>query len=41
LQLGVTVEELYRLTKIDRWFLQNIKQIVNFEEELYEYTIGG
>lgn len=41
LQLGVTVEELYRLTKIDRWFLQNIKQIVNFEEELYEYTICG
>jgi carbamoyl-phosphate synthase large subunit len=28
------VEEIYQLTKIDRWFLVQIKEIVDFEEEL-------
>ncbi len=35
LQLGVTIDELYESTKIDRWFLHNMKQIVDFEDELY------
>ncbi len=26
---GMTVEEIFELTKIDRWFLENIKQIVD------------
>jgi carbamoyl-phosphate synthase large subunit len=34
LRAGFTVEEIYQLTKIDRWFLTQIKQIVDFEEEL-------
>ena len=34
LRAGFTMEELYDLTKIDRWFLVQIKQIVDFEEEL-------
>ena len=38
-QLGATIDELYNVTKIDRWFLHNMKQIVDFEEELYEYTV--
>ena len=29
-----TIEEIYNLTKIDRWFLVQIKEIVDFEEEL-------
>jgi len=33
-KLGMTIDELYRLTKIDKWFLFNIKQIVDLEEEL-------
>ena len=37
LQLGVTIDELFQVTKIDPWFLHNIKQIVNVEEELYAY----
>jgi carbamoyl-phosphate synthase large subunit len=37
LQLGATLEEVYESTKIDPWFLHNIKQIVDFEEELYSY----
>jgi hypothetical protein len=31
---GFTIDELFNLTKIDRWFLTQIKEIVDFEEEL-------
>jgi carbamoyl-phosphate synthase large subunit len=34
LRAGLTVEEIFQLTKIDRWFLTQIKEIVEFEEEL-------
>ncbi|MBI5472045.1 MAG: carbamoyl-phosphate synthase large subunit [Ignavibacteriae bacterium] len=38
-QLGMTIEDLFAITKIDPWFLHNIKQIVDLEEELKEYGI--
>jgi carbamoyl-phosphate synthase large subunit len=34
LRLGMSVDELYQVTKIDPWFLDNIAQIVQFEEVL-------
>jgi carbamoyl-phosphate synthase large subunit len=34
LRAGFTVKELFELTKIDRWFLAQIREIVDFEEEL-------
>ncbi len=34
LRLGMSVDELYQVTKIDPWFLDNIAQIVQFEEDL-------
>ena len=34
LRAGFTIEEIFSLTKIDRWFLVQIKEIVDFEEEL-------
>ncbi|MDI6736850.1 MAG: carbamoyl phosphate synthase large subunit, partial [bacterium] len=34
LQAGMTVDEIYELSKIDRWFLDNIKQIVEMENEI-------
>jgi carbamoyl-phosphate synthase large subunit len=34
IQKGMSVEELYEASKIDRWFLDNIKQIVDFESDL-------
>src|SRR5271154_1694083 len=34
LRAGFGIEEIYQLTKIDRWFLAQIKEIVDFEEEL-------
>jgi len=32
LRLGESIEELHALTKIDPWFLYNMKQIIDFEE---------
>ncbi|KUK14612.1 MAG: carbamoyl-phosphate synthase large subunit [bacterium] len=37
LQGGFSVDEVHRLTKIDPWFLNNIKQIVDLEEELKRF----
>src|ERR1700719_1615133 len=34
LRAGFSVEEIFNLTKIDRWFLVQIKEIVDFEEVL-------
>jgi carbamoyl-phosphate synthase large subunit len=34
LRAGFTIEEIFSLTKIDRWFLVQIKEIVDFEEVL-------
>ena len=34
LRAGFSVEEIFQLTRIDRWFLTQIKEIVDFEEEL-------
>jgi hypothetical protein len=30
----LSIEEIFNLTKIDRWFLVQIKEIADFEEEL-------
>ena len=34
---GMTIDEIYGLSKIDRWFLKNIEEIVAFEKELEVY----
>jgi carbamoyl-phosphate synthase large subunit len=34
MRAGFTIEEIFALTKIDRWFLTQIKEIIDFEEEL-------
>jgi carbamoyl-phosphate synthase large subunit len=34
LRAGFTIDEIFELTKIDRWFLAQIQEIVDFEEEL-------
>jgi carbamoyl-phosphate synthase large subunit len=31
---GCTIDEIYKLTQIDPWFLENIRQIVALEEEI-------
>ena len=35
--LGMTVEEIHELTKIDPWFLSNIQEIVDLEKEIQSY----
>src|SRR5512138_4038589 len=37
--IGMTVDELHALTKIDRWFLAQIKDIVDLELELEKRTL--
>ncbi len=34
LRKGISVEELHKLTFIGRWFIKEMKELVNFEEEL-------
>jgi carbamoyl-phosphate synthase large subunit len=38
-QLGMSIDELFQLTKIDPWFLHNIKQIVDLEADLKQYSL--
>ncbi len=41
LQKGLSVEEIHELTRIDRWFLHNIKHIVKLEREIRDYRERG
>ena len=36
---GYTVDQIYELTRIDRWFLNQILQIVNLSQSLKEYDL--
>jgi carbamoyl-phosphate synthase large subunit len=36
---GYTVDDVYRLTKIDRWFLYQLKEILDMGSELQKYTL--
>ncbi len=38
LKQGMGLEEIYALTKVDPWFLYNIKEILDMETELSKYT---
>ncbi|HTY20683.1 MAG TPA: carbamoyl-phosphate synthase large subunit, partial [Geobacteraceae bacterium] len=37
---GMTVDEIYRASAIDPWFLHNIRQIIEKEDELKQLKIG-
>lgn len=41
MRLGLGVDEIYDLSKIDRWFLANMEEIVLFEKELEAYKKEG
>ena len=38
MQNGMSIDELYQLTKIDPWFLHQLKEIVDAEDELKKST---
>jgi len=40
LREGMTISELFELTSIDPWFLQNIKQLVDMEEMLKQHALS-
>lgn len=40
-QKGMTAEQIHDLTRIDRWFLQNIRQIVELENNIHDYREKG
>lgn len=40
-ELGHSVEEIYNYTKIDPWFLNNIKQLVEFEDDFKKCNINN
>lgn len=40
-ELGHSVEEIYNYTKIDPWFLNNIKQLVEFEKDFRKCSINN
>ncbi len=37
LKVGLTVDEIYELSKIDRWFIDNINQILSLEKEIKKF----
>jgi carbamoyl-phosphate synthase large subunit len=37
IKIGMTNEEIYELSRIDRWFIDNMRHIVEVEEELKKY----
>jgi carbamoyl-phosphate synthase large subunit len=40
LRAGMNIQEIYDLTWIDPWFLNNIKQIIDMEERIQEFGNG-
>jgi len=41
MSLGVPIESIRKATKIDRWFLNQIQEIVNLEIELRRYSLNN
>ncbi|MBF0328250.1 MAG: carbamoyl-phosphate synthase large subunit [Nitrospirae bacterium] len=41
LRNGMSLEELYRITAIDPWFLKNMKQLLDMEEDIKQTAVGG
>ncbi len=39
LLLDTSIDEIHNSTKIDKWFLNQLKEIVETEKELYEYKM--
>lgn len=39
LKKGMSIDQIYELTKIDRWFIYQIKEIVDLEDDIRNYTL--
>jgi carbamoyl-phosphate synthase large subunit len=40
LKIGLSVDEIYSLSKIDRWFIDNMRQLVEFEDKIKKYRLN-
>ena len=40
MKMGWTIDQIYALTKIDRWFLAQMKELVDFERELVDRPLS-
>jgi carbamoyl-phosphate synthase large subunit len=40
-QAGMTIDAIYELTRIDRWFLANMKEIFDMEQQLAAFRFQG
>src|SRR5690606_35960406 len=38
-KLGISLKTIYNLTKIDRWFLKQIEELVELEKQISKYAI--
>jgi len=38
LRAGIDIEQIHEMTGIDRWFLHNIREIIDFEKKLMRHT---
>lgn len=41
MRLGMTIDEIFNLSSIDRWFLKNMEEIIQLERELEGYKQGS
>jgi carbamoyl-phosphate synthase large subunit len=41
LKAGLSVEEIYSLSRIDRWFIHNMKELVEMEGEIKKFRCGN
>jgi carbamoyl-phosphate synthase large subunit len=39
IKLGIPIKTVHKLTRIDRWFLKQIEELVEFEKKLEQYTL--
>ncbi len=39
MRLGMTIDEVYQITKIDKWFLRQIMRIINAEKQVREHGL--
>ena len=37
IEAGFSIDEIFKLTFIDRWFLQNIQEIIDLEHEILKF----
>lgn len=38
---GIPIDEIFELTRIDRWFLYKLKNLADYENELQQVNSGG